>query len=236
MKYPIKSKKNCRGVSIIEIVVSMLLLMTVMMSLAFVYPNGKKLTEATDKKTKATEIAKSIMEEIQAIPLFPSGNVAAGNIASYSLVYSNGSVPTPVLNDLNTHRMRNLEWPYHQLAGNWDATNTNNITNPVCPFFICDNDALVASVRANYNVRPFFILANDGVDVGNIHLPRGIDVSPHEPVYNSNRERTGNGNKIPIVARIVVSVCWANRSPLGHREDFNYSFIQLVNTRTENVY
>jgi hypothetical protein len=213
----------------------MVLLMTVMLSLAFVYPNGRKLTEATDKKTKATEIAKSIMEEIQAVPLFPNGNVAGNNIGSYSLVVSNVGGGNR-LNNLNRARMHQLQWPYHQLAGTWDATSEVVGDTVVCPFFICDAANLVDSVRLNYRVRPFFILADSGTVLGGIHLPRGIEVSPDVPVYNSNNARIGNGDKIPIIARITVSVCWANKSPLGHTEDYNYSFVQLVNTRTENIY
>ncbi|MBR0518892.1 prepilin-type N-terminal cleavage/methylation domain-containing protein, partial [bacterium] len=62
MKYP-KNKKNNRGVSIVEIVVSMIIIMLVMLVLAFVYPNGRRLTNSSDNRTKATAIAKSILEE-----------------------------------------------------------------------------------------------------------------------------------------------------------------------------
>ncbi len=219
MKYP-KNRKNDRGVSIIEIVVSMVLIMLVMLVLAFVYPNGRKVTESTDKRTKATEIAKSIMEEIQLIPLFPHavGNTSNATLSDFSLVRINGE---NTLNQLiaNSGWMATLNWPYHQLSAGWDAT-TPKATNPVCPFFITTNTNAQKDCVANPS-RPFFICTDNGT------VPIGIAVTPNG---NLGTARINQVN--PIIATITVNVAWGNN--VNGR--WHFSYISLVNTRTENIY
>ena len=222
MKYP-KNRKNNRGVSIIEIVVSMVLIMLVMLVLAFVYPNGRKVTESTDKRTKATEIAKSIMEEIQLIPLFPRavGNKSNASLSDFSLVNVNGE---NTLNNLiaNTTWMKNLKWPYHQLSSNgWDAIYEGTApTSPVCPFFITNNNSAQTGCIANPS-RPFFICTDNGT------VPIGIAVTPNG---NLGTARINQVN--PIIATITVNVAWGNN--VNGR--WHFSYISLVNTRTENIY
>ena len=147
MKYP-KNKKSSRGVSIIEIVVSMILLFVVMLVLAFVYPNGRRLTESTDKRTKATEIAKAIMEEIQLVPLYPQKALNANSFTNVSLVKTSQDNNTKLLGNLTLADMTSFKWPYHQLissvdaggAETWDA-NVDKPTNAKCPFFIFSGKA-----------------------------------------------------------------------------------------------
>ncbi len=225
MKYP-KNRKNNRGVSIIEIVVSMVLIMLVMLVLAFVYPNGRKVTESTDKRTKATEIAKSIMEEIQLIPLLPKAvgaETAGDELFHYSLVNVNGD---KTLNDLisNSDLMKRLKWPYHQLSSNgWDAIYDGAApTSPVCPFFITNNNNAQAGCIANPS-RPFFICTDNGT------VPIGIDVSPSS---DTKLDVTRINQINPIIATVTVNVAWGNN--VNGR--WHFSYISLVNTRTENIY
>lgn len=225
MKYP-KNRKNNRGVSIIEIVVSMVLIMLVMLVLAFVYPNGRKVTESTDKRTKATEIAKSIMEEIQLIPLFPRavGNTANASLSDFSLVRISGE---NTLNQLIAQPgwMANLNWPYHQLSVGWDAT-TPKANNPVCPFFITTNANAQRDCIANPS-RPFFLCTDS-----NGAIPVGISVTPNGDLGNARINQTN-----PIIATVTVNVAWGNFVNAENANNrWHFSYISLVNTRTENIY
>ncbi len=235
MKYP-KNKKSSRGVSIIEIVVSMILLFVVMLVLAFVYPNGRRLTESTDKRTKATEIAKAIMEEIQLVPLYPQKALNANSFTNVSLVKTSQDNNTKLLGNLTLADMTSFKWPYHQLissvdaggAETWDA-NVDKLTNAKCPFFIFSGNsvsALKTKIIAN-QVRPFFLNLNDVQVDATLTLPKGIQVYPNgNNVYQPNE-------RIPVIATILVSIGWGNSTSDGH---WSYNYIQLVNTRTENIY
>lgn len=61
-------RRKQKGLSILEIIIAGLILTTAFMTLAFVYPSGFKLTESNKKTSEATEIARSIMEEIKLLP------------------------------------------------------------------------------------------------------------------------------------------------------------------------
>ena len=236
MKYP--TKKNSRGVSIIEIVVSMVLIFLVMLVLAFVYPQGRRVTQGSDNRTKATEIAKSIMEEIQLIPLLPqswAGN-DVNSLKNVSLVKTNTQNSVPTLDTFagNYNAMKKNCWPYHHLSGsgNWDATeDSNNQKTTICPFFIYSSGDLDSKVFAN-QARPFFISTSQLVDRGTtkITIPKGVVVSP-----DSSKTPAVN-RKTPIIATITVSVAWGETSTKGITKGLKYNYVSIINTRTENVY
>lgn len=237
MKYP--TKKNSRGVSIIEIVVSMVLIFLVMLVLAFVYPQGRRVTQGSDNRTKATEIAKSIMEEIQLIPLLPQSWATANSTSALkdiSLVRTSDKNNYTTLDIFagNYSAMTTLKWPYHH-RDNWDAGtdiggNLNSVAN--CPFFIYNSGNLDDKIRSNL-ARPFFISTSQLISQGanQINIPKGIVVSPSTQTPAINR-------KNPIIATITVSVAWAETSTIGtgNRKGFKYNYVSLINTRTENIY
>ena len=234
MKYP-NNKKSSRGVSIIEIVVSMVLLMTVMLSLAFVYPNGRRLTNSSDYRTKATEIARSILEETKLISFDSDGAHGQGGLSNIVLVRREGDAAHYI--DLN-HALANanaLQWPYHHLSTvnsgtlaapelgvTWDATiAADGNTMPICPFYITE-DVPDHTVVENHRNRPFFLISGDTPS----NFSRSINVS------NTTVER-------PPMAVIDVTVYWAERvKHLNGKsgEHISINSITLTDARTYNVY
>ena len=232
MKYP-KTKKNSRGVSIIEIVVSMVLLMLVLLALAFVYPNGRKVTQSSDNRTKATQIAKSILEEIDLIPIKNEGMVT--NTVSLQNLYLIGPNNQFTLVNLSESKdnMTALRWPFHHLRGasgnEWDAgANENADAPPVCPFFITSASSvtdLQTAFMNNLN-RPYCLATKQVGSAATGVIPKGIVVTPTSPDIN----QFGTSNR-PLLATITVSIGWgAKRAGSWH-----FSSVSLMNTRTENV-
>lgn len=239
MKYP-KTKKNSRGVSIIEIVVSMVLLMLVLLALAFVYPNGRKVTQSSDNRTKATQIAKSILEEIELIPLKNEGKV--DNTVSLQNLYVLG-IPSNefTLGELSGSKTDmskdNIRWPFHHLAlSGWDAgANETADAPPVCPFFITDAsdvNGLKTAFLGNLN-RPYCLATRKVGDTTVGIIPKGIVVTPPDPGESGDIDiNTFGTNNRPLLATITVSIGWgAKRAGSWH-----FSSVSLMNTRTENVY
>ena len=223
MKYP--NKKNCRGISIIEIVVSMVLIMLVMLVLAFVYPQGRKVTQGSDNRTKATEIAKSILEEIKLVG-FLQGTSGSNDkqVGNLSLLNDGSNDYTP-LNKALTHAA-DMHWPYHHLDTNWDATNNKDVDDyiPVCPFFI--TDSIKADNIKNHSKRPFFLLSKK---VDDDH-PQSILVTPTAEVTQSKI----NSLDHPVMAVINVTVYWGE---LGRsNNNFVVNHVTLTDSRTQNVY
>lgn len=112
-------KRKQRGVSILEIVVSMVILMLALSAMAFVYPQGRKVTDKSDKRTKATEIARSILEETQGLR-FEAGFSAAAtpDISEVGLVGNGstalGKIISPTGQGLGFCTSK--QWPYHHYA------------------------------------------------------------------------------------------------------------------------
>ena len=113
-----KIKKNERGLSIIEIVVAMVLLMVAMMSLAFVYPKGRTLTDSSRLSMQATEIARSIMEEIKIRPIESRLQFGAADVSQLGLISSNTSIMSLQNPSFNYAQMSNYMWPFHHFASN----------------------------------------------------------------------------------------------------------------------
>lgn len=118
-------KRKQRGVSILEIVVSMVILMLALSAMAFVYPQGRKVTDKSDKRTKATEIARSILEETQGLR-FEAGSSAAAtpDISDVGLVGNGstalGKIISPTGQGLGFCTAK--QWPYHH----YSSTDVNN--------------------------------------------------------------------------------------------------------------
>ena len=247
MKYP-KNKKNNRGVSIVEIVVSMIIIMLVMLVLAFVYPNGRRLTNSSDNRTKATAIAKSILEEIKLIA-FDENSAQTGDAALNNLcvLVSNAqmnnylSLNNPnrnILTVINTPG-NNIQWPYHHFSvgdqkasttgAGWDATVANDENNtPVCPFFISDANSISNIPFNNHPQRPFCLLTQDitaNIDGTNKTFPRSIFATPNAGSIVGALNR-------PRLAIINVTVYWGELRNGNH--DLN--FVTLTDSRTQNVY
>ncbi len=58
-----------RGVSLLEILITIILLTTVILTFAAIYPAGYRLNRKSAKATRAAQVANSIAEEIQNLPL-----------------------------------------------------------------------------------------------------------------------------------------------------------------------
>lgn len=204
----IHKKTRQRGVSIIEIVVSMVILFLVMMALAFVYPQGRKLTDTSDNRTKATEIARTILEEIQLIPF--DNAAAAGDNVTLQTVSLTGITNNAINNNQtlanmasNAQTLINLQWPYHHYAGaDWQNRIPILITAQV--------DDLINN---NPNGQAFCLLtARDQ----NRNIPQGIQVMlPNAPNLQNSREQ--------ILAVVTVTIAWTTFS----REQREYPFVSL---------
>lgn len=261
MKYP-NNKKNSRGVSIIEIVVSMVLLMTVMFSLAFVYPNGRKLTTSSDYRTKATEIARSILEETKLIPFDHSTAtpIGAGTATTNSIVLvKNPADPAQSANfilldpfftpngqedglhgPLHSNNVANLQWPYHHLS----QMNNGAL---VPPSIGVTWDATVQNDGDTKPVCPFFITTA-------LPTPNNLSRHANRPffllsqdvtdtngnTYGRSIQVTGGGSNVPAdinldhptLLLINVIVYWVDKKA----NNFVINYINLCDSRTYNAY
>lgn len=207
----IHKKTRQRGVSIIEIVVSMVILFLVMMALAFVYPQGRKLTDTSDNRTKATEIARTILEEIQLIPFVNTAAAGDGvNLQTVSLTGINNNLTLANMAS-NDQLLRTLQWPYHHYA----TANANDWEDKI-PILIAQNAS--ALINDNPRGKTFCLLtAEDNQTDPHQIIPQGIRVTlpPHSDVTLGNREH--------ILAVVTVTIVWTTFS----REQREYPFVSL---------
>jgi prepilin-type N-terminal cleavage/methylation domain-containing protein len=63
-----------RGLSLLEILIAMVLLSTVMMAFAMVFPSGYRLTLRNDNEAKAVKLAQAIIGEITNLPFRAPGD------------------------------------------------------------------------------------------------------------------------------------------------------------------
>jgi Tfp pilus assembly protein PilV len=73
-----RMRRELRGLTILEILIAMALLMMVIMATAMVYPSGYKLNETNRYANQATEIARGIVEELMMRPFTSPGGAATG--------------------------------------------------------------------------------------------------------------------------------------------------------------
>ncbi|MHC9540379.1 MAG: hypothetical protein AB9903_12750 [Vulcanimicrobiota bacterium] len=95
--------KKLRGLTILEILIAMALLMMVIMATAMVYPSGYKLNETNRYANQATEIARGIVEELMMRPFTSPGGAATGIINISLVSLTNWS---PDFSETNC-------WPYY---------------------------------------------------------------------------------------------------------------------------
>lgn len=201
-------KRRQRGISIIEIVVSMIIIMVAMAALAFVYPQGRRVTESSDKRTKATEIAKTILEEVQILKLEPGAMTTHDSIQNLSIV---GPAAAFTLNTITDNEMRTLQWPYHHYssgdAKNWTAN---------CPFFVTAQTGtpLITSLKTQRVANPpkHFALCTTAWDFTDpltrkvTNIPRCISSSPQVDFTNAGVKSAVSTHG--YVATVSVSVLW----------------------------
>lgn len=209
-----KSKQY--GINIIEIVVSMILIMTVMMALAFVYPKGRQITESSDKRTKATEIARSIIEEIQLLPLTPKSTAVSNLVLSNIGIIGSSNTLTDFFSAATCQAQ---QWPFHHYAGtDWRTKCPVVIGNPT------------PTVLQSQN-KDFFLPTqqiNDGK--GNLILS-GITVRPTPTNYGRYIQPTAGVGRAQM-ATFKVTVCWYEQK--GGAAAVN--FVSLNGCKTENRY
>lgn len=192
-------KRKQRGVSILEIVVSMVILMLALSAMAFVYPQGRKVTDKSDKRTKATEIARSILEETQGLR-FEAGSSAAANpdISDVGLVGNGstalGKIISPTGQGLSFCKSK--QWPYHHYASssmeNWalkmpcfisEAQNSSTLISEFKQASGKSNQGMPPFTDKAKNISKNFALLTRGIDTYTFggrtsSIPRFIIVSP----------------------------------------------------------
>lgn len=201
-------KRRQRGISIIEIVVSMIIIMVAMAALAFVYPQGRRVTESSDKRTKATEIAKTILEEVQILKLEPGALTAHNSIQNLSIV---GPAAAFTLNTITADDMRALQWPYHH----YSAGDANSWTNN-CPFFVTSQTGnnLITEFKNHRVANPpkHFALCTaswnftDPLTRQVTNIPRCISSSPQVDFTSAGVKSAVSTHG--YVATVSVSVLW----------------------------
>lgn len=221
-------KRKQRGVSILEIVVSMVILMLALSAMAFVYPQGRKVTDKSDKRTKATEIARSILEETQGLR-FEAGSSAAAtpDISDVGLVGNGptalGKIISPTGQGLGFCTAK--QWPYHH----YSSTDVNNWALKI-PCFISeaqDSATLMADFRnmsemkgqsifinKSKNISKQFALLTRGIDTYTFNgktssIPRFIVVSPDNLDAISENNKSGmmlHGTMVTLQSCVV----WMN--------------------------
>jgi len=92
-----KMSRNQLGLSLLEILIAMVLLSTVMMAFAMVFPSGYRLTLRNDNEAKAVKLAQAIIGEISNLPMKLPGdeNGAASTIRSLYDLDSYWTFSTP---------------------------------------------------------------------------------------------------------------------------------------------
>lgn len=235
----VRSKKYA-GFNIVEIVVAMALLMVAMMALAFVYPSARRMTDSSKLSTQATEIARSIMEEIKARPIYSTSNpngLADIGILSNSFDNPSGAATNNLDTDTNPNHsiryfnhesMKNFHWPYHHLATigdikedpTWEAN---------CPVYcwgetnITGDSATWVTFKSNTldPVGKIFFLPTAQIPYRGITIPRGIVI------------QTPTADRNPRLISVSVTVCWIEEIAGAH---LTLQHVTLTSLITDNKY
>ncbi len=221
-KSPDLKKKKKLGMSVVEVVVAMAILMVSMMSLAFVYPKGRTLTDSSKISMQATEIARSIVEEIKIRPLLtrltarPTG---VEELPRLGIMADPGSpVPGYSLINLTRADMNTLRWPFHHFATSEQDWHQRT---PVLCWEEIPNHPTALRALLDQEGKTFF-LPSSRMSVSNDRIMlRGIEV------YSAPLATT-----IPQVLSVAVTVGWLERI----KESTDINFITLNTVITENKY
>jgi prepilin-type N-terminal cleavage/methylation domain-containing protein len=209
-----------KGLSLLEILMAMIVITMVMMAVATVYPGGYKLNETNRLTSRATEIARGIVEEINARPIVGAEGVPSGNIdflSLYSIRSQSQGGPgwTPSVS-------QTYMWPYHYYM-------TVNEWQENCPVY-CWGAGDITEPNKNdaLNVRKFFYLPCNDPKAPDGIIIEGITPAPDPwavplPAINLTDSR---------LVRIQVTVAWqeyrgTNPTPIT-------KFVSLISWRTDN--
>ena len=235
-----REKHGRRGFSIVEVVVSMALLMAALMTLAFVYPRGKTMTDSNKLSMQATEIARSIIEEIRMRPV--NSKLVQTDISTYGLLNNNGDIGSPgddtAIANLSSNKMGSLQWPFHHFA---DSSNVDKWKQncPVYCWGATDISGSIASIdefrKTNLsvldNTKTFFLPSTDlGLGKYGGIIPKGIIVSsvPANPAPAANIA--------PALIGIAVTVAWIESKGVGQDSILYVNHVTLNSYITENRY
>lgn len=224
-------KRKQRGVSILEIVVSMVILMLALSAMAFVYPQGRKVTDKSDKRTKATEIARSILEETQGLR-FVAGSSAASNpdISDVGLVGNSstalGKIISPTGQGLSFCTAK--QWPYHHYSSssmaNWALkmpcfiSEAQNSATLISEFKNASDMKLTNFTDKARNVSKQFALLTKGIDTYTFNgktssIPRFIIVSPDSFDIISQQANTTKHGTMATLQSCVVWMDYIAKEP-----------------------
>jgi len=217
------------GMNIIEVVVGMIILLIAFMALGFVYPRGRLMTDQSRFAMQATEIARSITEEIKLMPLrsSPLAVMNPNNLALIGLLPAVGPGNTGnnvcLRNILGTNgeQLINWNWPYHHFAGpDWrnnipvalgiDGSNATEIQNNL-------------NTSADFPNKRYFLPKQQ---IGNMN--RGILIDGDIAGVHQNNA----GAADPDMAAIAVTVAWIESRNGG----LVLNHVTLTSLRTENLY
>lgn len=132
-------KGRQRGISLLEIMITIVLLTTVLITFAAVYPSGYKLNRKTARASQAAKAATAVAEEVQALPFTSIDPAAATLVGLAGNTWNNGN------------------------AGNYETGGFYPQRHIEDPFFLEDNTAIVVNV---HNVNGFPVAATISVTVG----------------------------------------------------------------------
>ncbi|MGV8123446.1 MAG: hypothetical protein AB2L14_27145 [Candidatus Xenobiia bacterium LiM19] len=221
-----RMRKKLRGMTILEILIAMALLMMVIMATAMVYPSGYKLNETNRYANQATEIARGIVEELMMRPFTTPGGASTG-INAISLQTLTNWTPD-FWNDNNVH------WPYYD-----GGTNDNEWKkqSPVASWFnITDvqdmKDALENKNNDHVYGKKFFFLPPQGFEA---NAQKGIVIQSYPTNFAlplSDSDKQGR------MAKIEVTVAWieARMRAQGAASTLIAKWVTLNAWRTENKF
>ena len=231
-----RKKLNCRGLNIVEIMVAMVILMIALMALGFVYPRGRLLTDSSRMAMQATEIARSITEEIKNMPLRTNASIPAGPAALEGIGLLPAAANGRCIAIFTPQQRETAQWPYHHFSNRNDASGIewkNKIPIncwSVTTFGSYDD----AADFQNTNPKNFFLPSEQISLVRNSKtnvIEKGILVNSTDGINNRLNIVSPTGN-IPELTSIAVTVAWIE----SRTEGVFVNHITLTSMITENIY
>lgn len=217
-----RMRKKLRGMTILEILIAMALLMMVIMATAMVYPSGYKLNETNRYANQATEIARGIVEELMMRPFSTPGGATGINAISLRTL-TNWS---PTFCDDN-----NVHWPYYD-GGNND--NEWKKQSPVASWLNITEVQDMKDALENKNNNPpigrkFFFLPPQGFEA---NAQKGIIIQSYPDFSLSVDIKQGR------MVKIEVTVAWieARMKAQGAASTLITKWVTLNAWRTENKF
>lgn len=223
-------KRKQRGVSILEIVISMVILMLALSAMAFVYPQGRKVTDKSDKRTKATEIARSILEEAQGLR-FEAGFSAASipDISEVGLVGNGSTALGKIISTSGLGFCTANQWPYHHYSSadmaNWalkmpcfisEATESKDL---ISQFQEASNMTMGIFTNRSKKISKHFALLTNGIKSKESDgkttpsIPRFLIVSPDNLDIASRRDDMMKHGTMATLQSCVVWMDYISSDP-----------------------